>query len=127
VASHYDGKKFNSPNDIVVSSKGFIYWTDSPGGLVIPGMVGDDLQRLSGHAGRCFVCHQKARSASPLRTAVYPNGLAFTPDEKQLYVNDSRQALIRVFDMRPDGTLRPRPAVPQAGRRRSRRRRRHEG
>ncbi len=45
VASHYDGKKFNSPNDIVVRSDGRIYWTDSAGGLVIPGMVGEDLQR----------------------------------------------------------------------------------
>jgi sugar lactone lactonase YvrE len=39
------GKKFNSPNDIVVRSDGSVYWTDSAGGLVIPGMVGEDLQR----------------------------------------------------------------------------------
>jgi len=45
VASTYQGKKFNSPNDIVMRSDGRIYWTDSAGGLVIPGMVGEDLQR----------------------------------------------------------------------------------
>ena len=41
IASHWRGKKFNSPNDIVVRSDGSIYWTDSAGGLVIPGKVGE--------------------------------------------------------------------------------------
>ncbi len=45
IASKYDGKKFNSPNDIVVRSDGSVYWTDSAGGLVIPGMVAQDVQR----------------------------------------------------------------------------------
>ena len=45
IASKYDGKKLNSPNDIVVRSDGSTYWTDSAGGLVIPGMVAQDVQR----------------------------------------------------------------------------------
>ena len=42
---HYEGKKLNSPNDIVVRSDGQIYFTDSPGGMLNVGMVGDDLQK----------------------------------------------------------------------------------
>ncbi len=45
LASHYEGKKINSPNDIVVRSDGQIYFTDSPGGMLNVGMVGDDLQK----------------------------------------------------------------------------------
>ncbi|TMB72544.1 MAG: SMP-30/gluconolactonase/LRE family protein, partial [Deltaproteobacteria bacterium] len=45
IASHYQGKKINTPNDIVVKSDGSIYWTDPPMAMYIPGMAGDDLQR----------------------------------------------------------------------------------
>lgn len=45
LASHYEGKKMNSPNDIVVKSDGSIYWTDSPGALFNVGMAGDDVQQ----------------------------------------------------------------------------------
>ena len=68
IASNYQGKKFNSPNDIVVRSDGSTYWTDSAGGLVIPGMVAQDVQRylditrrrgeilnLASDKGRCQV------------------------------------------------------------------------
>ena len=106
LASHYDGKKLNSPNDIVVRSDGSIYWTDSPGGLVIPGMVGDDLQRYLDVQG-VFQLSPDGQVRLAIADCVYPNGLAFTPDEKQLYVNDSRQALIRIFDVRPDGGCGP--------------------
>ena len=106
LASHYESKKLNSPNDIVVRSDGTIYWTDSPGGLVIPGMVGDDLQRYLDMQG-VFRLSRNGTVHLAIDDCVYPNGLAFTPDEKQLYVNDSRQALIRVFDVRADGSLGP--------------------
>src|SRR5262249_30097024 len=45
IASHYQGKKFNSPNDIVVKSDGAVYWTDSVGGMYNVGMAGEDIQR----------------------------------------------------------------------------------
>ncbi|MGZ5140109.1 MAG: hypothetical protein ACXWCX_20125 [Burkholderiales bacterium] len=63
LASHYDGRKMNSPNDIVVKSDGSIYWTDSPGALFNVGMAGDDVQqylpfqgvfRLSAASGELF-------------------------------------------------------------------------
>src|SRR5512146_197064 len=80
LASHWDGKKLNSPNDIVVRSDGQIYFTDSPGGMVNVGMVGDDLQKYLDIQG---VFRITGDGALHLVTDdfVYPNGLCFSPDE----------------------------------------------
>ncbi len=107
IASNYQGKKLNSPNDIVVRSDGSIYWTDSAGGLVIPGMVAPDVQRYLDVQGVYRLTPDGGEVQLVIEDCTYPNGLAFTPDEKQLYVNDSRLALIRVFDVRADGSLGP--------------------
>src|SRR5262249_6976068 len=106
LASRYDGKKVNSPNDIVVRRDGLIYFTDSPGGLVIPGMVGEDLQRHLDVQG-VFCVTQAGEVHLAIADCVYPNGLAFSTDETLLYVNDTRLGLIRAFDVRPDGSLGP--------------------
>ena len=45
LATHYEGKRINAPNDIVMKSDGAIYWTDPAGGLMIPGMVAEDCQQ----------------------------------------------------------------------------------
>jgi gluconolactonase len=45
IASQYEGKKINTPNDIVVKSDGSIYWTDPPMAMYIPGVAGNDVQR----------------------------------------------------------------------------------
>jgi gluconolactonase len=104
LASRWQGKKFNSPNDIVVRSDGSIYWTDSAGGLVIPGMVGEDMQRqLDIQAVFRLTPHGKVELA--IEDTVYPNGLCFSPDERILYVNDTRMAHIRAFDVAPDGSV----------------------
>src|SRR5215470_14749451 len=104
IASHYRGKKFNSPNDIVVRSDGTVYWTDSPGGLVIPGMVGEDLQRHLDIQG--VFCLTAAGAAQlVIADCVYPNGLAFSKDESLLYVNDTRLGIIRAFDVNNDGSV----------------------
>ena len=98
LASNWQGKKFNSPNDIVVRSDGSVYWTDSAGGLVIPGMVGEDLQRhLDIQA--VFRLTPQGKVELTIEDTVYPNGLCFSPDEKILYVNDTRMAHIRAFDV----------------------------
>ena len=55
LASHYQGKKINSPNDIVVRNDGQIYFTDSPGGMLNVGMVGYDLQKYLDKIGRAHV------------------------------------------------------------------------
>jgi gluconolactonase len=106
LASRYEGKKFNSPNDIVVRSDGSIYFTDSAGGLVIPGMVGDDLQRQLDVQG-VFCITPSGDVQLAIDDCVYPNGLAFSRDEKLLYVNDTRLGIIRAFDVRTDGSVGP--------------------
>jgi len=107
LASHYEGKKLNSPNDIVVRSDGSIYWTDSAGGLVIPGMVAEDVQRYLDVQGVYQLTPDGREVRLVIEDCHYPNGIAFSPDEKLLYVNESRQQLIRVFDVRPDGSVGP--------------------
>jgi gluconolactonase len=104
IASRYQGKKFNSPNDIVVRSDGLIYWTDSAGGLVIPGMVGDDLQRQLDVQG-VYCLTPSGEVHLVIDDCVYPNGLAFSKDESLLYVNDTRLGIIRAFDVRADGSV----------------------
>jgi gluconolactonase len=105
LASRFGGKKFNSPNDIVVRRDGSIYWTDSVGGLIIPGMVAKDVQRYLDVQG-VFRLSPDGRDVSlVIDDCTYPNGLAFSPDESLLYVNDTRLALIRAFDVRPDGSV----------------------
>ena len=104
IADRFDGKKFNSPNDIVVRSDGSVYWTDSAGGLVIPGMVGEDMQRQLDIQG-VFRLTPQGEVKLVVEDTVYPNGLCFSPDEKILYVNDTRQALIRAFDVNADGSV----------------------
>jgi gluconolactonase len=105
IASRYQGKKFNSPNDIVVRSDGSVYWTDSAGGLVIPGMVGEDLQRQL-DIQAVFRLTPQGEVKLAVEDTVYPNGLCFSPDESILYVNDTRLGLIRAFDVNADGSVR---------------------
>ena len=104
LAERYQGRKFNSPNDIVVRSDGTIYWTDSAGGLVIPGMVGDDLQRQLDVQG-VFCLTPTGNVELVVPDCVYPNGLAFSKDESLLYVNDTRLGIIRAFDVNNDGSV----------------------
>jgi gluconolactonase len=104
IASRYQAKKFNSPNDIVVRSDGSVYWTDSPGGLVIPGMVGEDMQRHLDVQG-VFCLTPSGDVQLAIADCVYPNGLAFSKDESLLYVNDTRLGIIRAFDVNKDGSV----------------------
>lgn len=105
LATHYDGKKLNSPNDIVVKSDGSIWWTDSPGALFNVGMAGEDVQQYLDVQGVFRLSADERQLALAVEDCVYPNGLAFSPDERVLYVNDSRQYLIRAFDVQPDGSV----------------------
>ena len=105
LAATFEGQKFNSPNDLVVRSDGSIYWTDSAGGLAIPGMVAEDVQRYLDVQGVYRLTPDGRTVQLLIADCTYPNGLAFSPDESLLYVNDTREAAIRVFDVRPDGTV----------------------
>lgn len=105
LADRWQGRKLNSPNDIVVKSDGSIWFTDPPGGLLNVGMVGDDLQRHLDTQPVFRIAPDGKHMTSVAEDNVYPNGLCFSPDEKLLYVNCSRERVIRVYDVRPDGTL----------------------
>ncbi len=106
LASHWQGMKLNSPNDICVRSDGSIFFTDPQGGLVNVGMVGDDLQKYLDFQG---VFRIAPDGVLHLLTDefVYPNGICLSPDETQLYVNDTRERLIRVYDLDAQGRVGP--------------------
>jgi len=99
----WQGKRFNSPNDAVVHSSGAIYFTDPPYGL--PEQMKDPRRELD----FCGVYRLGTDGVVTLlcRTMTRPNGLAFSPDEKRLYVAQSDPAapVWRAFDVRDDGTL----------------------
>lgn len=105
VASHYDGIELNSPNDVVVKSDGAIYFSDPWYGRMP--VYGVERPRQLGFQG----VYRVPPGGGPTQLLVdrylfdQPNGLCFSPDEKKLYVNDTVQANIRVFDVMPDGTL----------------------
>ena len=102
LCSQWDGKKLNTPNDIVVKSDGGIYFTDPSGALFNVQMHGEDVQRYLDFHG-VFRISPSGETTLVIEDCVYPNGLAFSPDESLLYVNDTRQNLIRVWDVQPDG------------------------
>jgi gluconolactonase len=113
IATHADGKRLNRPNDIVGRSDGSLYFTD-PGGRLT------DAERELDFSGVHIIAPDGSQSVGTTETE-YPNGLAFSPDEKILYVAitrlDSRclqekekkqvceHQLIRAFDVAPDGSL----------------------
>jgi len=105
LADRWEGRKLNSPNDIVVKSDGSIWFTDPPGGLFNVGMVGHDLQRYLDTQPVFRISPDGKSMTIATEDFVYPNGLCFSPDEKLLYVNCSRERLIRAYDVKPDGTL----------------------
>lgn len=107
LASHYQGKKLNTPNDIVVKSDGSIYWTDMASGLIIAGMIPEDCQRYLDVLGVMRLAPDGGEVQCIIEDCASPNGIAFSPDESLLYVNESRANVIRVFDVRPDGSVRP--------------------
>jgi len=100
LADHYQGKRFNSPNDAVRKSNGDIYFTDPPYGMA-QGKPRDldfcGVYRLSTAGQVTLLTREMTR----------PNGIGFSPDEKTLYVaqSDPKKAVWMAFDVKPDGTL----------------------
>ena len=103
LTERYEGKRFNSPNDLVFKSNGDLYFTDPPFGL--PKTFDDPTKELPfqgvyrlGRDGRVTLLTREVKA---------PNGIGFSPDESKLYVADSARAIWFVFEVRPDGTLGP--------------------
>ena len=104
LASHFEGKELNSPNDVCVRSDGTIYFTDPWFGRMP--VYGVERPRELGWQGVFRVSPDgELHLAVGKRQFDQPNGLCFSPDESRLYVNDTTRALIRVFDVAPDGSL----------------------
>ena len=103
LVDNYEGKKLNSPNDAVVKSDSSIYFTDPPYGLTSAfGVSG--LQELS-FEGVYRILPVDSRLTLLVDNIYNPNGLAFSTDERLLYVASSSARCIYAFDVQVDGTL----------------------
>jgi sugar lactone lactonase YvrE len=113
LADRFQGKRLNSPNDIVVKSDGAIYFTDPPYAVkaATPGAARPAGWWAAPIAGKEQACHGVYRLTSDgalqllVEDMALPNGLAFSPDESVLYIDDSAHKHIRAFDVRADGSL----------------------
>jgi len=96
LVDRYQGRRLNSPNDLVFRSNGDLYFTDPPFGL--PKSFDDPRKELPFQGVYKYSKNGKLRA---------PNGIAFSPDEKKLYVSnaDPAHAVWTVFDVNPDGTI----------------------
>jgi gluconolactonase len=102
LASSFQGRPLNFPNDIVVKSDGAVYFTDP--------WAGPRAQEPPGQTDLTFAGVFRISPDSGMLTLLVndfltPNGIAFSPDEKVLYINDSARRHIRAFDLQPNGTL----------------------
>jgi len=100
LASKYEGKRLNSPNDLVYKSDGSLYFTDPPFGLR---KLGDDPKKELPFAGVFLLSRGKLQLI--IKDLQAPNGIAFSPDEKYLYVNDSFTKKYWRYEVQPDGTV----------------------
>ena len=113
ILDHYDGKRLNSPNDVVVKSDDSIWFTDPPFGILgnyegerSPPELPTNVYRVDGKTGQAAVVAGDING---------PNGLCFSPDEMRLYVVELRAVprQIRVFDVVDDGSAGQRPGLCQ--------------
>ncbi|MBI3966608.1 MAG: SMP-30/gluconolactonase/LRE family protein [Chloroflexi bacterium] len=107
LVDRYEGKRLNSPNDVIVASNGTIYFSD-------PWWAHNHAKR---HDMGIPIEEQELSFQGVFRLATdgtltaeatdfsFPNGLALSPDERVLYVADSRHAHMRAFDLQSDGSL----------------------
>lgn len=104
IADRYMGKRFNSPNDGAYKSNGDLYFTDPPYGLL--GLNKDPAKEIP-YNGVYRVSAADGAVTLLTKEMTFPNGIAFSPDEKTLYVanSDPARAIWMAFPVRDDGTL----------------------
>jgi gluconolactonase len=103
IVDRFEGKRFNSPNDVIFASNGDMYFTDPPYGLL---KLNDDPQKELPFNGVYRVSKDGALSLLT-KEMTFPNGLALSPDEKTLYVanSDAKRAVWMAFPLKENGTL----------------------
>lgn len=103
IADRFEGKRFNSPNDLAIRKNGDIYFTDPPYGL--KGLNGSPLKEISFNG--VYRVTADGNVTLLFKTLTFPNGIAFSPDEKILYVavSDPKASCVVAFDVKEDGTL----------------------
>jgi gluconolactonase len=114
LADSYQGKRLNSPNDLVYRSDGSLYFTDPPYGLRTQSDTDPEKQLKVNGVYMIPHAQEQEPGAPPARNKLQlvvsdlprPNGIAFSPDEKYLYVNNSQpKKLWMRYRVQPDGTL----------------------
>jgi aldose 1-epimerase len=98
LATHYEGKRLNSPNDVVCRSDGSVYFSDPPYAV-------KPEDRELGFQGVFRVPPDGKTVTLAVGDFVKPNGLAFSPDETILYIADTELGHLRAFDVNPDGAI----------------------
>ena len=99
LADSFGGKRFNSPNDLIVRSDGSIWFTDSDFGLTGASEIGfNGVYRLDPATGVVTLLTD---------ALIDPNGIAFSPDERTLYVSDTSSGQVSAFPIQDDGSIGP--------------------
>ncbi|MCX6955887.1 MAG: SMP-30/gluconolactonase/LRE family protein [Verrucomicrobia bacterium] len=103
VADRFEGKRFNSPNDVVVRRNGEVYFTDPPYGL--DKMNDSPLKEIPFSGVYRVTADGKVTLLT--KSLTFPNGIAFSPDEKILYiaVSDGKATRVVAYDVKADGTI----------------------
>ena len=113
LADSYQGKKLNSPNDLVYKSDGSLYFTDPPYGLPTQGDSDPLKEQPVNGVYRIPGARQQKAGAPPqndklqliIKDVKRPNGIAFSPDEKYLYIAESGDKLWLRYKVQPDGSV----------------------
>jgi gluconolactonase len=105
LADRFEGKRLNSPNDLVYRSNGDLYFTDPPFGL--PGTFADPAKEVPFQG--VYRLTPEGRLSALVRDLEAPNGIAFSPDEKTLYVSNAfnKRPIWMAYPVNPDGSLGP--------------------
>ena len=103
LVDNYQGKKFNSPNDLCFDRSGNLYFTDPPYGL--EGKNDDPKKELDFNG--VYLLRKGGELVLLTKEFTFPNGVALSPDQKTLYVaqSDPKAPIIKALDVKPDGTV----------------------